>query len=302
MELQILEIVNTKAVIPKKVFIVPYRNRIQHKFFFSRYMTFLLEDEQPGDYEIYFAHQSDDRPFNRGATKNIGFLAMKNKYPNNYLKIDFIFNDVDTMPFNKIFEYSTTPGVVKHLYGFTFALGGIVIFKGKDFEAINGYPNYWGWGMEDNVLQQRCMKSGLIIDRTQFYPLGDQHVLQLFEGIKRVVINGAKANAVQDNGVDGLYTIFGLIYSISNVSDNPDDNVSVVDNIYINVINIKSFQCSTSPNDHTFENYDLRDKRVITKPGPMNFMFLNNTQQQQQPVQRTVARTRTGRMGMGGLM
>ena len=31
--------------IPKKVFIVPYRNRVQHKFFFSKYMQFILEGE-----------------------------------------------------------------------------------------------------------------------------------------------------------------------------------------------------------------------------------------------------------------
>ena len=32
--------------VPKKIFIVPYRNRIQHKFFFSKYMTFVLEDQK----------------------------------------------------------------------------------------------------------------------------------------------------------------------------------------------------------------------------------------------------------------
>ena len=30
--------------IPKRVFIVPYRNRVQHKFFFCKYMSFILED------------------------------------------------------------------------------------------------------------------------------------------------------------------------------------------------------------------------------------------------------------------
>ena len=98
--------------IPKRVFIVPYRNRIQHKFFFSKYMSFILEDAD--DYEIYFSHQCDPRTFNRGATRNIGFLAVKEKYPNDYKDITFIFNDVDTIPFTKIFEYKTTPGVVKH--------------------------------------------------------------------------------------------------------------------------------------------------------------------------------------------
>ena len=72
-----------KRPIPKKIFIVPYRNRIQHKFFFSKYMTFLLED-QKDNYEIYFSHQHDERNFNRGATRNIGFLSVKAKYPNDY--------------------------------------------------------------------------------------------------------------------------------------------------------------------------------------------------------------------------
>ena len=40
-------------------------------------MTFILEDDD--DYEIYFAHQCDNRNFNRGGTKNIGFLALKEK-------------------------------------------------------------------------------------------------------------------------------------------------------------------------------------------------------------------------------
>ena len=31
--------------IPKRVFIVPYRNRVQHKFFFSKYMSFILEND-----------------------------------------------------------------------------------------------------------------------------------------------------------------------------------------------------------------------------------------------------------------
>ena len=28
--------------VPKKIFVVPYRNRPQHKFFLSKYLTFLL--------------------------------------------------------------------------------------------------------------------------------------------------------------------------------------------------------------------------------------------------------------------
>ena len=52
-------------------------------------MSFILEDCD--DYEIYFSHQCDARTFNRGATKNIGFLAIKEKYPNDYKDITFIY-------------------------------------------------------------------------------------------------------------------------------------------------------------------------------------------------------------------
>ena len=250
---------NPKSV-PDKIFIVPYRNRIQHKFFFSKHMSFILEDEISGSYEIYFSHQSDDRPFNRGATKNIGFLAMKQKYPNHYKNITFIFNDVDTIPFDKIFDYNTTHGVVQHLYGFNFALGGIVIFKGSDFEKINGYPNYWGWGMEDNVLQQRCKKYGLTIDRSQFVEIGCQDILQLFDGIKRVVARNGVKEAKQDNGIDGLRTIHHLNYTINTDSNRDSDNVHVVDSPFIFYLNINYFLTLTSPEEKQLEVIDLRDK------------------------------------------
>ena len=92
---------SSSNIIPKRIFIVPYRNRREQKFFFSNQMTFILGNDADSDYEIYFVHQCDNRNFNRGATKNIGFLAMKEKYPNDYKNINFIFNDVDTLPFHK---------------------------------------------------------------------------------------------------------------------------------------------------------------------------------------------------------
>ena len=147
---------------PKIVFVIPYRNRIQHKFYFSTYLTSILKDN-PDSYEIYFSHQCDTRSFNRGGTKNIGFLAIKSKYPDHYKDITFVFNDIDTLPFSNIFDYKTTPGIVKHFYGFEYALGGIVSITGADFEATNGFPNFWGWGMEDAVLQTRCMIMDLMV-------------------------------------------------------------------------------------------------------------------------------------------
>jgi len=252
-------------LIPKKIFIVPYRNRIQHKFFFSKYMSFILEDKD--DYEIYFSHQCDSRTFNRGAVKNIGFLAMKQKYPDDYKNITFIFNDIDTIPFNKIFDYDTNIGIVKHYYGYKYALGGIVVIKGEDFERINGYPCFWGWGMEDNVLQKRCENFNIIIDRSTFYSIGSPEILQLFDGISRIISKKDPERGDNDNGIDGLKTISQLYFTIDDKSANQNDNIFTVHNSRIFFINITSFLTYILFGTEEYYKYDLREpKRKIIHP------------------------------------
>ena len=256
---------DTTTNIPKRIFIVPYRNRVQHKFFFSKWMTFLLEDKD--DYQIWFSHQCDARTFNRGAVKNIGFLAAKQKYPEHYKNITFIFNDVDTMPFNKIFDYETTPGVVKHYYGFKYALGGIVVIKGGDFEKINGFPCFWGWGMEDNVLQSRCDAHHIQVDRSTFYNIGSPEILQLFDGISRIISKKDPWRGKYDDGVDGIRTISQLKYTIDDKSSNPTDNIFAVHNPAIHVINIQTFLTHIPFGSEEYYNYDLREpKRKIINP------------------------------------
>ena len=251
--------------VPKRIFIVPYRNRVQHKFFFSKYMSFILEDTN--DYEIFFAHQCDARTFNRGAVKNIGFIAARNKYPEHYKDITFIFNDVDTIPFSKIFDYETTHGIVKHYYGFKYALGGIVVIKGADFEKTNGFACFWGWGMEDNVLQKRCDRVGLKVDRSVFYNIGSPEILQLFDGISRIISKKDPWRGEYDDGQDGLRTISQLKYTIDDKSDNPNDNIFVVHNPNIKVINIKTFITHIPFGSEEYYNYDLREpKRKIINP------------------------------------
>jgi hypothetical protein len=254
--------------IPKVVFIIPYRNRPQHKFFFSNYLkTIMNESSLKDDYEVYFSHQCDIRAFNRGATKNIGFLAVKQKYPDDYKNITFIFNDIDTIPFSNIFDYLTVPGIVKHFYGFDYALGGIVAVNGSDFEAINGYPNFWGWGMEDNVLQTRCEKKGIKIDRSQFFPIGNPNILHLFDGVQRIINRKDPWRATHDDGIDGLMTIHKLQYSIDCESINPLDNVHTIDTNNMFIINISTFMTATKFEHDNYHKYDLREPpRKIIHP------------------------------------
>ena len=235
-------------IVPSIIFIVPYRDRIIQKNGFVKHMKeVILVDEPEGSYEIYFAHQMDKRQFNRGAMKNIGFIAMVNKYPNNYKDITFVFNDVDTYPNNKgTINYNTSRGIVKHFYGFEFALGGFFSIKGVDFERSLGFPNLWGWGIEDNVMNERCLKIGLTIDRSQFYKMRDGHITQLFDGFDRV-ISKREGSMYKYEKMDNFKLITGIKYKISD-----------------EYINISSFTCDREPTRDEYANYDIRNGNRIS--------------------------------------
>jgi hypothetical protein len=226
--------------IPTRVFIVPYRSRPNQKAEFLKNMKILLEN-LTDPYEIYFAHQCDARPFNRGAMKNLGFIAIKNKYPNNYKDITFIFNDVDTFPCErKMIDYITTPGIVKHYYGFKFALGGIFSIRGADFEKAKGFPNFWGWGLEDNIMNERCVSSGLIIDRSCFYDITDTRINRPFDGFQRTV-SKRDANVYKHETPDNMYDLTNIKYTIQN-----------------EFINITNFDCIMKHDEQVYYTYDIR--------------------------------------------
>lgn len=228
-------------MVPKIIFIVPYRDRKEHKQFFTKYMEYILEDYKKEDYEIYFSHQVDFRPFNRGAMKNIGFLAMKKKYPNEYKNITFVFHDVDTMPYRKnLLNYETSQGNVKHFYGYEFALGGIFSIKGIDFEKVNGFPNMWGWAMEDNMIQQRVLENRLNIDRTNFFKLGSRAILQFTDGVTKIINKKEMADFLNKDYPHGLNSITNLRYEESN-----------------DFINVKNFNTETDANNQKYEKHDI---------------------------------------------
>ena len=240
--------------VPKLVFIVPYRDRVQHQQFFANHMKIVLEDMEPGSCKIYYIHQTDSREFNRGAMKNIGFLAMKAKYPNDYQNITFVFNDVDTMPFSKNFlNYETESGVVKHFYGYDFSLGGIVSIKGSDFEKVLGFPNFWAWGFEDNLLQKRVLAANIVIDRGQFYPIMDKNIIQMKDGLERLVNRGEFDRYMADTN-EGLQSINTLNYNI-------DETTGFID--------VTSFFTGIEPNSNQNVIHDLRQGSRPFQPAVM---------------------------------
>ena len=246
----------TKAA-PKYVFIVPYRDREPHRVFFDTYIYKVMEDIPREDWMFYFVHQNDKRPFNRGAMKNIGFLALKAAYPNDYKHIIFIFNDVDTLPYDKnVLNYHTDYGVIKHFYGFHFALGGIFSIRGVDFERINGFPNYWAWGGEDNLIHERAKQFGIVIDRSNFYTIGDMKILQFADGLKRLICRDELATSIMPNNSDGLSKIKNMTHVIYNDT---------------HMIDVTSFDTYIDYSQLHFEEQSL-DKVSKIRVSPLNAM------------------------------
>ena len=257
---------------PKIVFVIPYRNRESHKEFFLRYMNYILEDYNKDDYDIIFSHQKDSRPFNRGAVKNIGFKFIKNKYPDDYANINIVFHDIDVMPSRKnLLHYETTKGVIKHFYGFNYALGGIISIKGSDFEKINGYPNYWSWSLEDNCLQKRALNAGIVIDRSNFYKIGDHNILHIHDGFYKDFSDTNVRLYTQDTGNEGLNTIYQL-YTNEIIVDSENNKLKYM---YCDINKFETLYSHTTQN--AIEQHDLRSGNNLSKKKSKKMTGVFNT-------------------------
>ena len=229
---------------PKIIFIVPYRDREQQLIFFKRHIQYVLEDMKKEEYEIMIIHQKDKRSFNCGALKNIGFLIVREKYPDDYKNITLVFNDVDTMPFSKNFIlYQTDHGRVKHFYGFKFTLGGIVSITGQDFEKINGFPNFWARGYEDNMLNDRVKNMNMIIDRSTFFPFADKNILHFYDGYLKQV-NKQEFERYERGTREGIDSLFKVKYSVNKETG---------------LIDITSFETGTDENKRLTHMHDLHN-------------------------------------------
>jgi len=233
---------NVKPLTPTLVFIVPYRNREPHRKMFESTMKTVLLTAPP--HKIFYLHQKDNRSFNRGAMKNIGFLAVKSMYPTDYQNITLVFNDVDTMPAKGThLNYETSRGVIKHFYGFDYTLGGIVSITAGDFEHLNGFPNFWAWGYEDNLLQTRANNHGIVIDRSQFYKIADPHLVHLVDTPVREV-NRSEFDRFLQNTTEGINSIRDLKYEVN-------DETGFVD--------VLQFNTTAEERLEKRKNYDLRN-------------------------------------------
>jgi len=241
----------------KIVFIVPYRNRKEHKNFFEIYMKYILEDYDESSYMILYIHQDNNLPFNRGAMKNIGFLYLKNTFPEKYKEITIVFNDIDTIPYCKnLLDYETEEGTIKHFFGFKFALGGIFSIKGSDFEKIDGFPNYWQWGFEDNVILKRAVSHDLNIDRDSFYKIGNHKILHFCDSISKTLDKSILKTQFEKN-----YKEQDGVFKLKNVKYQKDGDM----------VHVTNFETFYSHENKDLINYPVTNGSKITNPNKKNY-------------------------------
>lgn len=205
--------------VPQKVFIVPYRDRKPHKMVFIQVMSHILKNI---DYKILFIHQTDSRLFNRGAMKNIGFLYVKKKWPNNWKNITLIFHDIDHIAFYKDqFSFDTVAKEVKHFLGYKHTLGGIFAIKAEDFYIAKGFPNIWTWGWEDNIFYSRIKRNNFKINYSEFLDAyTDVHkLICLWHGWDRN-INTKNIVQIQKYNNNNISSIVDLQYNEENIEKN----------------------------------------------------------------------------------
>jgi hypothetical protein len=249
---------------PHTVFVIPYRDRLKHKNVFELYINRVMKYNkwtEGVDVEIFFTHQCDKRPFNRGGMKNMGLHLLKEKYPDSYGNITIIFHDIDSIPVSpSIIPYKTTMGTVSHYYGFTYVLGGILAIKASDFERVDGFPCFWGWGLEDNALNDVCISSNIKIDRTIFFDIRDNRISRLSESSTRIW-SKTEGYRHKRGRYNGYSTLKNIKYTMNN-----------------RMMNVSSFTTDYeyNKNDLVISNGDILSKLPIIHPSSGIFSAIRN--------------------------
>lgn len=273
---------------PDLVFIIPYRNRATQLNEWLTHMTPLLHQYS---YEIFIIHQTDPRRFNRGAIKNIGFLEVKKKYPKTYKDITLVFNDVDTMQkYENQFNYLTRSGTAKHFFGFGYAFGGIFSITAGDFETIHGFPNFWSWGLEDNLIYERWVgKFGKNnIDYTDFVSVKNPNYKKdikfrndSFKGREVEVQIAYYIQSIRSQNKEEMKQRKPLSESIQSIRSYDANSVPIQsilpntpNNSNINVRNISKINCGSTDNgvyEHRRNLKKIQVQKVLTVHQLMNF-------------------------------
>ena len=222
--------------------------------------------------EYYLFIKNDTRPFNRGGIKNIGFIYVKETWPNHWKNITLIFHDIDFLAYKKDqFTFDTRHGEVNHFYGYKQTLGGIFAIKGADFEKSAGFPNIWTWGFEDNILLERVQAVGLKIVYPQFIHAqhNTKNIISLWHGWDRL-LNPRVALSKLHHFNDSFKTVRNLKYEPVYLKDNAwlinINNFDVL--VSIESPLVKNAKVTNSRLNRTFKTWRGLEKQIVN----MRFM------------------------------
>ncbi|XP_054289776.1 beta-1,4-galactosyltransferase 7-like isoform X1 [Macrosteles quadrilineatus] len=148
--------------------IVPFRERFEELLEFAPHIHDFIS-KQGINHKIYIINQVDQYRFNRASLINIGFLVAVAE------GCDYIaMHDVDLLPLNPSLSYNYPSVGLFHIaspelhprYHYPTFVGGILLVKKEDFEAVNGMSNkYWGWGLEDDEFYVRLKEAAINVSR-----------------------------------------------------------------------------------------------------------------------------------------
>ncbi len=139
-------------------------------------------------------------------------------------------------------------------------LGGIVSIKAGDFEKIKGFPNFWAWGYEDNLLKKRVLDEKFKINYDQFYPFMDKNILVLHSGVNRTV-NRREFDRYITNTKEGFHYIQNLKYEINETTG---------------MVDVNQFTTEVAPAVQLNKEHDIRNGSrpfVARRMGNMKMLF-----------------------------
>eukprot|EP00127_Corallochytrium_limacisporum_P007448 Clim_evm51s251 gene=Clim_evmTU51s251 len=138
--------------------IVPFRKAQKELDQFLPYMSEWMMNKAKVPHTFLVVNQVDKYRFNRGSVLNAG-VKHADKLGCDYV----LLNDVDTLPKDPLLDFSY-PGETVHMtpaqlytrMTYVRYFGGVHLMSVKDFEAVNGFSNFfWGWGGEDDEFRNR---------------------------------------------------------------------------------------------------------------------------------------------------
>ena len=148
------------------VLCIPYRNRKHQLDYFLEHSVPAIEAHAGAVHFVIIEQSEDGQLFNRGKLLNVAFKEFETR------AVHCMTHDVDINPKDErvLTQYGIPieENAVLGIYTSSCnTLGGIVKCRLSTMKKCNGFPNdFWGWGVEDKALQNRCEVNQITIRKT----------------------------------------------------------------------------------------------------------------------------------------